>query len=53
MMEYVHSCFFNGIIHLVIDDVLIDSEAFVTTIKLIFGCGHFIFRGRQASNLSS
>jgi len=43
MMEYVHSGLFNGIILSVIDDVLIDSEAFVTTIKLIFGGGHFLF----------
>ena len=54
MMEYVHSGLFKGVILLVIDDVLIDSEAFVTTIKLIFGGGYFfIFIGTQASDQSS
>jgi len=53
-MEYVHSGLFNGVIFSVIDDVLIDSEAFVTTIKLIFGGGYFfIFIGTQASDQSS
>ena len=49
MMEYVHSGLFNGVILSVIDDV----EEFVTTIKLIFGGGHFfIFIGTQASDQS-
>jgi len=52
-MEYVHSGLFNGIILSVIDDVLIDGEVFVTTIKLIFGGGHFfIFIGTQAFDQS-
>jgi len=54
MMKYVHLGLFNGGILSVIDDVLIDSEEFLTTIKLIFGGGHFfIFIGTQASDQSS
>jgi hypothetical protein len=51
MMEYVHSGLFNGVILLVIDDVLIDSEAIVTTTKLIFKGVIFLFSEVGKHNL--